>query len=79
VSNLTDDEIVRLIRAVHEGRCTVQYAVDIILLGPADWSHTPSCPCDRCEDYRGVMGMSQMYGLGPRPDTERPHHLVRWT
>jgi hypothetical protein len=62
-----------LLRAIKEGRCSVDYAVDVILAGPADWHYTPSCPCDRCEDHRAIMGMTCMFGLGPRPPGERRH------
>lgn len=41
-----------------------------------DWAYTPSCPCDRCEDYREANGMSCLFGLGPRPEQERPHHQL---
>jgi hypothetical protein len=79
MSNLTDEEIIQLVHAVDAGRCTVQYAVDVILLGPADWQYTPSCPCDQCEDWCHVMGMKSIYGRNPRPTAdERPHRTLKW-
>ena len=38
-----------------------------------DWSYCPGCPCDRCEDYRKENGMTCMYGVGIKPETERLH------
>lgn len=44
----------------------------------AEWCYLPSCPCDRCEDYRRDNGLSMLYGLGPRPPSDmRPHQWGR--
>ncbi len=39
-----------------------------------DWEHVPSCPCNKCEDFRRDNGLSCMFGLGPRPDDRREHN-----
>ncbi|UVK63516.1 hypothetical protein SEA_AEGEUS_113 [Mycobacterium phage Aegeus] len=43
-----------------------------------NWSYTPSCPCDDCEDFRFDSGYTVIWGLPswrPPADT-RPHRGI---
>ena len=71
-----DEEDLPFYHGVQHGMMIAKRLVEAMLLESTSrgWVYTPSCPCDRCEDYRRDNGLTCLFGpLGPRPAYPRPH------